>query len=145
MLLRLALIVGTCAAFTGVGITWSVLRVEYPTFLLITNRDDFPPIHQFQEARIIEFFPVLFLNLVATLSLFWLAPADQRIWVGVAMLALLMILGWSIGVQIPTHSLLDKSGFNHELVTKMVRNEWVRFFAVILQAFGYSALLFKNL
>jgi hypothetical protein len=145
MLLRLALVVGTFSAFSGVGITWSVLRVEYPTFLLVTKRDDFLPIHQLQEKRIIEFFPVLFLNLIATLSLFWLAPADQRIWVGVAMLALLVILSWSIGVQIPTHSILDKGGFNHELLTRMIRNEWVRFFAVILQAFGYLALLFKNL
>jgi len=133
MLFRLALIVGTFSAFTGVGIAWSVLRVEYPTFLLITKREDFLPIHQLEEARVIELFPVLFLNLIATLSLCWLAPVDQRIWVGVTILALLVILGWSIGVQIPTHAILDKGGFNHELLTKMLRNEWVRLFAVVLR------------
>ncbi|MGO9454464.1 MAG: hypothetical protein ACLQDV_25955 [Candidatus Binataceae bacterium] len=145
MLLRLALVAGTFSAFMGVGISWSVLRVQYPAFLLVKNEEDFLPTHQFQEARILEVVPVLFLNIVATLSLFWLAPADQRIYVSLAALALLISLGWSIGVQIPTHLTLDKDGFNGELLTNMLRNEWVRFLAVLFEALAYSALLFRNL
>jgi hypothetical protein len=41
MLLKTLLTIGTLGAFTSVGIAWSVLRVEYPTFLLITSDVDF--------------------------------------------------------------------------------------------------------
>ncbi len=110
MLLKAFLMVGTLGAFMSVGIAWSVLRVEYPTFLLITSAVDFLPIHQLQES-----------------------------------LALIVVLAWTMAVQIPTHLRLDKSGFERELLARMVRNEWVRFLAVIVQALGYSALLLTNL
>ena len=145
MLLKAFLMVGTLGAFMSVGIAWSVLRVEYPTFLLITSAVDFLPIHQLQESRIREVIPISFLNVVATPAIFWFAPTDQRVWAGTAMLALIVVLAWTMAVQIPTHLRLDKSGFDRELLTRMVRNEWVRFLAVIVQALGYSALLLTNL
>jgi hypothetical protein len=145
MILKAFLFVGTLGAFMGVGIGWSVLRVEYPTFLLVTSAADFVPIHQLQESRIREVLPIWVLNVVATLAIFWLAPADQRVWAGAAMLGLIVALVWTIGVQIPTNMRLDRDGFDRTLLMRMVRNEWVRFLAVIVQALGYSALLLKNL
>lgn len=145
MLPKAFLIVGTLGAFMSVGIAWSVLRVEYPTFLLITSAVDFLPVHQLQEARIREVTPISFLNVVATPALCWFAPTDQRVWAGTAMLGLIVALAWTIGVQIPTHLLLDRDGFDRKLLMRMVRNEWVRFLAVIVQALGYSALLLTNL
>jgi uncharacterized BrkB/YihY/UPF0761 family membrane protein len=145
MVLTLALVAGAFSAFTGVGISWSVLRMAYPTFLLITKRDDFLRTHQLQEKRILEAVPVLFLNVVATSSLFWLVPADQRMWVGVAVFGLLASLAWGISVQIPTHRLLDKAEYDQRVLAKMVRNEWVRFLAVLVEAVSYCALLFRNL
>ena len=145
MLLKAFLVLGALGAFVNVGIAWSVLRVEYPTFLLVTNAVDFLPMHQLQESRIREVIPILFLNLVVTPAIFWIAPADQRVWAGAAMLGLIVTLAWTIGVQIPTHVRLDRGGFDRELLIRMVRNEWVRFLAAIVQALGYSALLLKNL
>lgn len=145
MLLKVLLMAGTLGAFLGVGIGWSVLRVEYPTFLLLSNAGDFPSIHHLQESRIREVLPIWFLNLVATPALFWFAPAGQQVWVGTAMFGLIVALAWTIGVQIPTNIRLDKVGLDRELLVRMVRNEWVRFIAVIVQALGYSALLLTNL
>ena len=145
MLLKAFLMVGTLGAFMSVGIAWSVLRVEYPTFLLVTSAVDFLPIHQLQESRIREVIPISFLNVVATPAIFWFAPTDQRVRAGTAMLGLIVVLAWTMAVQIPIHLRLDKGGFDRELLTRMVRNEWVRFLAVIVQALGYSALLLTNL
>jgi hypothetical protein len=108
-MLRIFLTFGTLGAFTGVGIAWSVLRVEYPTFLM-TNPTDFVAIHRLQERRIPEAAPILLMELASTAALLWFAPAGQRIWVALAMLALLAALVWGIGVQIPTHRILDKGG-----------------------------------
>ncbi len=145
MLLKAFLIVGTLGAFMSVGIAWSVLRVEYPTFLLVTSAVDFLPIHQLQESRIREVIPIWFLNVVATPVICWFAPADQRAWAGTAMLGLVVALAWTIGVQIPTHLVLDRDGFDRNSLMRLVRNEWVRFLAIIVQALGYCALLLANL
>jgi hypothetical protein len=145
MVLKVFLFAGALGAFISVGIGWSVLRVEYPTFLMLTGTVDFLPIHQLQESRIREVIPISFLNLVANPAICWFAPADQRVWAGTAILGLMVALAWTIGVQIPTHLLLDRDGFDRKLLTRMVRNEWVRFLAVVVQALGYSALLFTNL
>ena len=145
MLLKAFLMAGTLGTFMSVGIAWSVLRVEYPTFLLVTSAVDFLSIHQLQESRIREVIPISFLNVVATPAIFWFVPTDQRVWAGTALLGLIVVLAWTMAVQIPIHLRLDKGGFDRELLTRIVRNEWVRFLAVIVQALGYSALLLANL
>ena len=139
------LIVGTLGAFVSVGIGWSVLRVQYPTFLVITSAVDFLPVHQLQESRIREVIPISFVNLVATPAICWFAPADERVWADTAMLGLIVALAWTIGVQIPAHLLLDREGFNRKLLMRLIRNEWVRFLAIVVQALGYFALLLANL
>jgi hypothetical protein len=143
-MLRIFLTFGTLGAFTGVGMAWSVLRIVYPTFLM-TNPSDFLPIHRLQERRILEVAPILFIELASTAALVWFAPAGQRIWVALAMLALLAALGWGIGVQIPAHRILDKGGFDQVHLQRMARNEWVRFLAVSVHALAYFVLLFDNL
>ena len=61
------------------------------------------------------------------------------------MLGLVVALAWTIGVQIPTHLVLDRDGFDRNSLMRLVRNEWVRFLAIIVQALGYRALLLANL
>jgi hypothetical protein len=145
MLLKAFLTVGTLGAFMGVGIAWSVLRVEYPTLLMVTSATDFLPMHKLQESRIREVIPISFLSLVATSAICWLAPTDQRVWAGTAMLGWIVTLAWTIGAQIPTHKRLDRDGYDRMLLMRLVCNEWVRFLAVVVQALGYFALLLANL
>ncbi|HVA78745.1 MAG TPA: hypothetical protein VNF27_12650 [Candidatus Binataceae bacterium] len=145
MPLKAFLILGTLGAFMSVGIAWSVLRVEYPTFLLVTRAVDFLPIHQLQESRIREVIPISLINLVATPAIYWFAPADQRVCAGAAMLGLIVVLVWTIGVQVPAHLALDRNGFDRNSLMRLVRNERIRFLAISVQALGYCALLLTNL
>ena len=143
-MLRIFLTLGALGAFAGLGIAWSVLRIEYPTFSMI-NRTDFPQVHRLQETRIVEAAPVLLLNLVATAALFWFAPSAQRTWIAVAMVAIVAALAWGVSVQIPAHLVLNKTGSDPKLLQGMARNEWVRFLAVSIHAFAYFVLLLDNL
>ena len=145
VILKFVLITGAFTAFCGFGIAWSVLRVAYPTFLLV-KPDAFLAVHHLQEARIVEVLVSLVpLNIAATLSLLWLVPTGQRRWAIVALVGLLGAVVLSAAVQIPIHLRLDNVGADSELLARLVRNEWIRFAAGLVEALAYLALLFENL
>jgi hypothetical protein len=145
VIVKFALITGAFTAFCGVGVAWSVLRVAYPTFLLV-KPDDFLAVHHLQEARIVEVLvSVVPLNIAATLSLLWLVPTGQRRWAMVALVGLLGVLVLAAAVQIPIHLRLDNVGADSKLLMRLVRNEWIRFGAGLVEALAYLALLSENL
>src|SRR5258708_26390065 len=120
--LKFALLTGAFAAFCGVGVDWSVLRVAYPTFLLV-KPEDFRAVHHLQEARIVEVLVSLGpLNIAATLSLRWLVPTGQRRWAIVALVGLLGGVVLTAAVQIPIHLRLANVGADSKLLVRLFGN-----------------------
>jgi hypothetical protein len=109
------------------GMIWSMQVLEYPLFALV-GRTEFPTYHAAHN-RSLPLFVILpsILALVSAVVLFWIRPAGIPLWSVVLVVALdLAVLVSTVAWQAPLHGRLDREGFSIEIITALVRGNWVR-------------------
>ena len=109
------------------GMIWSMQVLEYPLFALV-GRNEFPAYHAAHN-RALPFFVILpsVLAFISAVVLFWIRPAGIPLWSVVVVVALDLAVLVLTAVQLaPLHGKLDREGFSTEVITTLVRGNWIR-------------------
>jgi hypothetical protein len=109
------------------GVIVSMQLLEYPLFGLVGPKE-FPQYHAFHNRSlpILVFLPTL-LALISAVLLLWIRPPSLPFWP--ALLVVVCDLGIIISTaisQAPLHGKLDRDGFSAEIITRLVRTNWIR-------------------
>tara|TARA_R110001592_G_scaffold81119_1_gene241043 strand:+ start:584 stop:1033 length:450 start_codon:yes stop_codon:yes gene_type:complete len=129
--LLLANAASTLALF---GLIWTIQLVHYPTFLHIAPERflQFEAFHQRQISFVV--LPLMVVELLSTLYLFFVPPAILPAWcatIGVLLLAIIWTSTFLI--QVPLHNVLSK-GYDELTITRLVRSNWIRTIAWSLRS-----------
>ncbi len=109
------------------GMIWSMQVFEYPLFARV-GRNEFPSYHAAHN-RSLPFFVILpsVLAFGSAVVLFWIRPAGIPLWSVALVVALdLAVLVSTAAWQAPLHARLDREGFSAEVISTLVRSNWIR-------------------
>jgi len=130
------------------GMIWSMQVFEYPLFARV-GRQEFPAYHAAHNRRLPVF--VILPSLLAFASavvLFWIRPASVPLWSVALVVALdLAVLVSTVAWQAPLHARLDREGFSAEVISTLVRSNWIRTVLWTINALfllGLAAMAFSR-
>lgn len=118
------LLINLVASFFLCGLIWIVQLVHYPFFKYVSG-EKFEEAMGFHRKRIsLIVVPVMFAEL---LSSFWLSffSSSYTNYHITGFVTVLLIWGITFTAQVPLHGKLSQS-FDHQLVDKLVRSNWIR-------------------
>ncbi len=109
------------------GIIWSMQVLEYPLFAKV-GHDEFLSYHAAHN-RTLPFLVILpsVLVLVSAVLLLWIRPSSIPLWSVVLVIGLnvAVLISTAVG-QAPLHAKLDREGFSAEVISTLVRSNWIR-------------------
>jgi hypothetical protein len=128
-------------SFWVLGQIWLVQVVIYPLFTKV-GEADYIAYHRFYTRRIplVVILPG-FASFLLPLPLAWLGPAVPT-WMSVANVATgIAGLLVTVGLEIPRHGRLEKTGRNAATIAELIRYNWPRTASISLQAAVTLAML----
>lgn len=138
---NLYLVFWAVLSFWVLGQIWLVQIVIYPLFAKVGDAD-YIAYHRFYSRRIsmVVILPG-FASFLLPLLLAWLGPA-MPIWMTVANVATgIAGLLVTVGLEIPRHERLEKTGKNDATIAELIRYNWPRTASITLQAAVTLAML----
>lgn len=119
----LLLLAHAAVTWALVGLIWTVQCVQYPLFAAVPS-EGFLAYHAGHMRRItIVVGPLMLAELLAAAAIAIRTPSASLAWVGIALLASVWIVTWSLSV--PCHDRLAK-GFDPAVHRRLVRTNWLR-------------------
>ena len=109
------------------GMIWSMQVFEYPLFAKV-GFAEFPAYHAAHNHSLPLFVIVpSFLALVSAVVMFWRRPGNVPLWsVAIAVALDLAVIVSTAAIQAPLHAKLDREGFSAQLISALVRSNWIR-------------------
>jgi hypothetical protein len=131
---KLYLILWAALSFWGLGQIWLVQIVVYPLFAKV-GEADYTSYHRFYTSRIP--LPVIlpgFATFLLPIVLAFVGPTVPAWMTVVNMVAGMIGLLVTVGLEIPRHGRLEKSGKDMPLIAQLIRYNWPRTASITVQA-----------
>jgi hypothetical protein len=139
---NLYLILWAVLSFWVLGQIWLVQIAIYPLFARV-GEVDYIVYHRFYSSRIplVVILPG-FASFLLPLALAWFGPAVPT-WMSVANIATgIAGLLVTVGLEIPRHGRLEKTGKDDTTIDELIRYNWPRTASITLQALVTLAMVF---
>jgi hypothetical protein len=119
----------TVMYFYCLGCAWMLQVVCYPTYALVGEKE-FVPFHvDFGKRLRWSMIAPMVLTIWATFFLVLLRPDDAPLWASLLVaLGSVVILGTTLGLELPKHLQLDREGKSDALIQALVRDNMPRVF-----------------
>jgi hypothetical protein len=126
---ELFLVFCTVMYFYCTGCAWMLQIVAYPTYSLVGEKE-FVPFHveSGKRLRFVMIAPMV-LTIWASFFLVFLGPEAAPLWARMAVaFGSAVILGTTLGLELPKHMQLDREGKSEALIQALVRDNMPRVF-----------------